>query len=402
MILDSLYTDGAGLPVPDDDVIPVPERKELPLTVVKPPLNNMAVSSSGVEREKPLYVWSADWVTLTIWRPVQDVKHMLKQAFNIAAWANTGHGSQGFRLLETAGQGISLGSNPTTGPDLAALDIEDFAWDKTYCCLTLTGTGVRTVGLLDLVAFIKQMAVSKIRFNISRCDFAVDTQQVDTADVLRAYEAGRMDTIFRKTPDRRDNRDENGDGGHTVYFGGKKSDVLVRFYRKAIHAHPVFGDETFTRIELQIRGKRALAFFLHVVTADDVRDMARRSVGILASCFQFYKTKTKTSLAGWWDALVNGVDKFWLTIKADEPSLERTWRWLLWGGAASALAACLRAMGVDNLDGMGAMELMTQILLHGDAHMGDTHRKLVEYERDRRLQHARRVRFVVPSMVTNF
>lgn len=251
-------------------------------------------------------IFSLDWLSLTVWLPLEELKPFLAQFIDLDTLEDSGHGGIGFSQLFWGKHGFQLYANPTNVKE----------GDKTYCSLRLPGEALRAVGLENLVQFYTSLCECGIRTNCTRFDVAFDTQRFMVQDVIDARASGELEcraAVFREI------RELQGDEltGHTVYFGARSSEAMLRIYYKT-DGHS-FGNDPFTRVELELKGERASFHFMELM-ANAMTDWCVVAGAWLTAFIQVGRE--------WWMAFVAGFRAFWLRLSRPPETLERMGKWL--------------------------------------------------------------------------
>lgn len=274
-------------------------------------------------------VFSLDWLSLTVWLPLDALKEWLHYFVDLDTLEFSGHGGIGFAQLYWGKHGFQV----------YALPVNVKEGDKTYCSLRFPGECLRAVGLDSLVRFYDGLVRQGVRTNCTRFDVAFDTQAFSVQDVIGARDAKLLDcraNVFREI------RETQGEEltGHTIYFGSRSSEAMLRIYYKT-DGHS-FGDEPFTRVELELKGERASFHFMELMAAP-MADWGRVAGAWLNAFIQVG--------TDWWAAFVAGFKAFWLRISRAPATLERMGTWLR-RQVAPTLACYLAAMTAGDVNEM--------------------------------------------------
>lgn len=252
-------------------------------------------------------VFSLDWLSLTVWLPLEELKKFLKDFIDLDTLEDSGHGGIGFSQLWWGKHGFQLYANP--------VNIKE--GDKTYCSLRFPGECLRAVGMDNLCRFYASLVEDcAIRVNCTRFDVAFDTQSFSVQDVVDARENGLLEcraSVFREIVELQ-GTDKT---GHTVYFGSRQSEAMLRVYYKT-DGHS-FGDEPFTRVELELKGERASFHFMELM-ANAMTDWCVVAGAWLTAFVQIG--------CNWWTEFVAGFRAFWLRLQRAPQTLERMGKWL--------------------------------------------------------------------------
>lgn len=122
--------------------------------------------------------------------------------------------------------------------------------------------------------------------------------------------------------------------GQTIYFG--KSDVIFRFYDKKAErkAKNVFVTvDVWQRYEMQLRGDRAHS--MAVMIASDFTDVGTMFYGVMKDYLTFLRKnhsdtkKSRWPVAKWWSDYLGEVEALGLVMKPYEPSISKSYNWLM-------------------------------------------------------------------------
>lgn len=249
------------------------------------------------------------------------------------AWEPMEHGRNGYR------QGLYFGSvsiyydgNPGMGS-----------------CLDMSGQGCRTFetyGSGDFDGLFRLFADHPDHYNMTRLDVAFDdhTGLLDMDQVFQDTIDREYVSKFRKARFEGENDDAREKAGKTVYFGSKKSDVMIRIYDKA-YERGLPDDVHWVRVEMQLRRERSLAF---VVQPEPIGERFR---GVLVNYVRFVDDAGDSNCWRWpmksyWADLIDGVARIRLYVK---PGVEYNIHQLdmfVFGQAANAVAAAMQIYGV--------------------------------------------------------
>lgn len=206
--------------------------------------------------------------------------------------------------------------------------------------LIMSGQGCRffekhsSTNWIDFFAVIQNTDV-----NYRRLDIAVDDYEgyVTPSKVYRKIKQKSVTSKFRKGRwiESFDLNDYERNGT-TLYCGSPQSDIQVRFYDKLKERE----DKNFivdsnvthwTRVELQLRKERAHAAALNIAFQHST--IGELASGTLANYITFRvrdkkeRNKSRWVVCEWWTKFLRDSEKIALTIKVDEPKMEKTVDW---------------------------------------------------------------------------
>lgn len=206
--------------------------------------------------------------------------------------------------------------------------------------LQLSGTGCRILeqkegfSWVDFLNRIKDFENEGIEINISRLDIALDDHRgyFTLKELINKVKRGELTSKFKKavrieTIDIETGKSE----GNTVYFGRASSNIRIRMYEKAHELRykykgiEIDENETWNRIELQLRNERAKKMF-EILLSNDQNDFSKEVKGVLSNYLQFRsrsKDKNKSRWPIWkkWKNFIGEVEKIKLTISEKEKGL---------------------------------------------------------------------------------
>lgn len=118
--------------------------------------------------------------------------------------------------------------------------------------------------------------------------------------------------------------------GHTVYFGSKESEIMLRVYDKQLEQNLGLSPEDekyiktlWTRWELQLRGERANQAAKLLASGINIGSV---TIGILSHYFRIIQhddcNRSRCSNELKWDLFVNEIEKLSLTVRKCERTLE--------------------------------------------------------------------------------
>ena len=221
------------------------------------------------------------------------------------ALKDAGSGGLGFRRREDGLNGFQLYSSPINEP----LD------GQTYCSINIPAKALHNIGFrtIDLAyTWLCEEEKSGLRWNTTRCDLACDTQGFGVSEVVAAYHAGLV-----KTPARDWEEKTNSKNGHTFYIGSRDSERLLRVYRKTDGFS--FGDEAFTRVELELKDKRA-ALSMRLLMDVALLERPKLAAGLILDYVNIE--------ADWWAQMMAGIEAAWVIIRRRVPTIKTALAWI--------------------------------------------------------------------------
>ena len=144
--------------------------------------------------------------------------------------------------------------------------------------------------------------------------------------------------------------------GMTVYGGSAQSDVMIRFYDKAVQQGVKF---PWVRTEIQCRDKRADKLAMEIVGGDiEGKGLGKVAAGVLRTYVNFVEpSETDSNIArwavsSWWSEFLGCVEKVRLTIKAVVKTIKDTMDWARhqWSKSAAVIDLFLDSKKLDVYD----------------------------------------------------
>lgn len=274
-------------------------QQDLSVRQSEPPHTNRGVEVSHLQK----MVFSFDWIRLTIWSDVEALAPLLDIMSLDLALEETGHGGLGFRRVLAGLNGFQIYCDPV-------------AENQVYVSLNLPSKCLQSIGVDRLQAGIswlcEQGCSSGLRWAATRIDLAFDTQDFTVQQFADAYRSGEILTKTRSW-----NEIKGSDGGHTFYLGSRESTAMLRVYHK-MDGHS-FGDDAFTRVELELKAERA-AIALSEIFAAPMANWAEMAAGWVVGFADVQTT--------WWADWMAEVKRSWLRLRQPVPTVERARRWL--------------------------------------------------------------------------
>lgn len=283
------------------------------------PDGNTGVTSGEMLAET---IFSIDWLSFTV--------HQSKPAIE-ADLAAVGL-DFGFELVPgAAGRGYREIYKGLYGAQLTAAPINE---GQVHCGLQFSGAALQALGVEKLVT-LRLLASDwqgrGVKVKCTRIDAAFDTRSWAAADIETAMLSGNVEGQFK---DWKPTRDYKGLQlvGHTVAFGSRESEAYLRVYDKKDGCS--FGDGVpFTRVELELKGRRADAAFWLVL--DENPASWSGSFGALLNGYIQVR-------ADWWASFVVTFTSAWHIMGRKVSSVAKKAAWLS-HAAARSVAVVLAA-----------------------------------------------------------
>lgn len=269
-------------------------------------------------------IFSVDWLSVTVFGDFEQIKPIIATIGLDQGLEDAGHGTKGFgRVLYGLG-GFRVGAEPGNG--------------RVYCSLFLPGETLRYIGMEKLEMLARAIVKSGLRWQVARLDLAFDTQDFSVQDIA---EARMNDTLEVRATTFKEIKScgiavDAPLTGHTLYFGSRWSEVMLRVYYKTDGSS--FGDEPFTRLELELKNERAHNVFLSLL-ASPLDGWASRSASLLTGYIQ---VNTQ-----WWLNFIGSVEAWWFSIKRKLATVDRKAAWLQKQIARSLTVVTLAQCGGD-------------------------------------------------------
>lgn len=277
-------------------------------------------------------VFSVDWLSLTVWCDEKTVRLYIRDFFGAQqekALEYSGHGGSLFNRLCVGLDGMQLYSEPLR-------EIEG----KPYCSFRLPGSSLRAVGLSQVQAFYEALIEENIHVTCTRMDTAFDTQTFTVGDFREAHFNMEVQTKSKNFKEFVTYAAEK-ITGHTLYFGSRQSETMLRVYLKT--DGDSFGEGVpFTRVELELKGKRGAFAFVELMAWD----MAHWAVTAGQWLTAFVDVAQD-----WWARFVEGFVSCWMAIKRKSSTMNKKRAWLL-EQVSKTLATVVIADGGGDVDEM--------------------------------------------------
>jgi DNA relaxase NicK len=248
--------------------------------------------------------FSIDWLTLTVFCSVSAAisiyDKVLKQflgnlqidKFGFAGYKQSLLGLNGFRIFH---------------------DLRTKEERVTFVIPGQACQAIYSYQFIDLMAVIEDMGY---RYNVTRLDLAFDHELFTPLDVWQAAheegiirtDAKRSSFVITSSPWAEDDRGDL--GTNTVYIGSRSSERMLRVYDK----------RGYTRVELELKGKRAKAVSTHLFHADP-DSWYSLAMGHLMDFV--------TVNCAWWESFTGACKRAYMKITAAaEYSVEKLVAWV--------------------------------------------------------------------------
>lgn len=315
----------------------------------QPPANNMGV---GVfHNSLQSCVFSLDWWRCTVWLSFADLAPFLALLGVNDGLVQLGHGGSGFRVIWSGLNGFQVYCEPTNNA-------------AVYCSVLIPSKAMQTIGLQTLCTACVWLCENEVKWRVSRCDPALDTQKFSVDMFADAFLEGVATTRASEWDEHK-----NSKGGHTFYVGSRESTAFLRVYHKT-DGHS-FGDEAFTRVELELKSVRADMFFRALLAAD-MSEWAAIATEHLNGFIQLPLS--------WWSEFLLTAKSAWLRLRRNIPTIEKAKNWIE-KQVVPSLALVVGAVSGGDLDKM--QEIFMGWLGDGRRRFNDRHEIMLEqYQAD--------------------
>lgn len=192
--------------------------------------------------------------------------------------------------------------------------------DDMGTCLEMSGQGCRVFeseGTGDFDGLFHLFQDNPQQFHITRLDVAFDDHSgiLDMDQLFMDSHDREYVSKFKKVLVEEEIIDSKKNTGKTIYFGRKSSEVMFRIYDKAFERG--FDDQHWVRVEMQLRGDRALAF---VMQPEPIGEKFR---GVLVNYVRFVDESGDSNRWRWpmkqyWVDLIDGIGRIRLYVKPGE------------------------------------------------------------------------------------
>ncbi len=217
---------------------------------------------------------------------------------------NMGNGGRGFKEIWFSLLGFKVYVSPSRG-------------EKDYFHFEIPGQACELIHW-EIFQGMEEILASNYpgQYHYSRLDFAFDDLPFTPREIEEVIKKGdvkssakRKTLAVKQSPfEKKDNGEE---GTYTVYFGSRSSERMVRVYDR----------RGFTRLELEMKGKRADLVAKELLGASNVEELFPIGLSHLQDYIKFD--------AAWWEEFVNGVGRAHAIVSTPrEVSEETTAAWL--------------------------------------------------------------------------
>lgn len=330
---------------------------------------------------------SIDWIAFTS-TIISNVREMIEfLGYSEADFVALPKGSNGYRKsFRLNGHPVTILSDGNEGMGIHVVisgsAIPDVLYHFRNSITVVTPFDSEAVSLSDLhnsvlVEFLQQ--VRSLGW-LTRLDMAVDdvgANYFNVEDVRSYLDRQEVVSKFRTWRDVYESTFSNEKTGHTVYFGSRQSEVMLRVYDKQLEQSNKSGDgscdKPWVRWEFELKNERA----------DIAADMLIRSkqlgeiiMGVLNNYIHIIipddSNRSRCSLHPLWEKFVGAVGKLRLFVRAADKTIKDKKSWLI--------RQCLPTIaGVIISDG-GSLDIITQHFDDAVARMSSGLRSLVSQQ----------------------
>lgn len=241
------------------------------------------------------------------------------------------------------------------------------AWGGNHdtACVDLSGGALAYLAAMGLDVLTWAAWCMARGCRVTRIDVALDDtgERLTKRRVLQAVRDGGAITRARSADIQ---QPLFGGSGWTMYFGARRSSVLVRIYDKAAQLK---ARGPWVRLEVEYKNRKAHAVALAWAAAGWT---AGAAIGFIRDALDFRQPSATDSncarwgLRSWWSDIVGQVERCRVLVGRLEDSIERVATWL--ASCASALAAVVEVKGE---------RFLQQVLERGHANMSPRHSRMV-------------------------
>ena len=309
------------------------------------PRTNRGVDHSHNSKTLQKTVFCVDTMRFTVHAERVQIEPLLVLLGVAGGLEEIGHGGTGFKVIESGLNGFQLYSEPVG--------------NGGYFSFNLPGKFLQVLGHDNLIKCWDWLCESGLRFNATRFDIAFDQQEFITAQFVDAHKAGLIDCRAEKF------KEIDSSDGHTFYLGSRSSEAMLRVYDKVDGNS--FGDGVgFTRVELELKGDRALFAALQVFAAPI--DQQHLSAAALLNGFVDVATD-------FWRDFIVTTKTAWLRLRAAVSSVAKIERWIN-KAVLPSLATLITAKTGGDVDEMAS--LFHELISAGRSRMSARHDAMVD------------------------
>ncbi len=213
-----------------------------------------------------------------------------------------GHGGRGFKSLLRGLLQIKMYLDPIRDEDYFHIEIPGKACDF-----------IRWEYFQALEQYLRSNFGEDYKYK--RLDFAFDNVPFSPQDVEQAIKENQLRSLAKRETLRFHGspfqlRDNGENGTYTIELGSRTSERMITVYNK----------RGPTRLEFQMRGKRAHRITCELFGADDISDWYKLMIGHLRDYVDFSKP--------WWDEFTRSIGRAWVTVSnPKEVSMEKLLNW---------------------------------------------------------------------------
>ncbi len=286
---------------------------------------------------------SVDWLsfTLSAFDNVEDVLSFL--GFDPRYFLEMPKGANGYkRMRKYANYNISILYDGTEDMgihvNVSGIGIHALlsAFRSTLRCDTPFGEGFNLFDETVLSILLSEITKSG---HLTRLDIAIDDKGANyysLDDIEDRLKHLRVVTKFRSHRHMIDKTTLNEKIGHTIYFGSRQSDIMLRIYDKKLEQNKnlLVSDDRYVshdwvRWELELHRDRANAVSEYLIAGKSLGDVA---IGVLSQYFRIIDlTDTNRSRCLeeiTWQLFASGVQKLGLYVSQREKTIEDKKRWI--------------------------------------------------------------------------
>lgn len=245
------------------------------------------------------------WLSFTVHASAQDAFTLYNIFFRdvFGDLEDLGHGGRGFKNLLRGLLQIKLYLNPTRK-------------DVDYFHVEIPGKACDFISW-DYFKALKQYLESNFdgKYKFKRLDFAFDNVPFTPQDVEQAIKENQLRSLAKRETLRIHGspfklRDNGENGTYTVELGSRTSERMITVYNK----------RGPTRLEFQMKDKRAHLITCELFGADDISGWYKIMIGHLRDYVDFSKP--------WWDEFTQSIGRAWVTVSnPKDVSMEKLLNW---------------------------------------------------------------------------